>query len=146
MQNLARRVGTLNAALLLTACVPIPHRVYFAPTISGTVTRAGSPVEGADLHLSGNFTKKAATASTDSAGRFKICPLRTWEATTGLLGDPGYAYSLSIRFSGSEYTGLTVGRLGYSPTDLKLTCDLAKPAITGRTPQYCRPTDTSVHP
>lgn len=98
------------------------------------------------MHLSGNFTKKTATASTDSAGRFKIGPLRTWEATTWLLGEPGYAYSLSIRFSGAEYKGRTVGRLGYAPTELKITCDLAKPAITGHTPQYCRPTDTSVHP
>jgi len=141
---MARRLGIVAAALfLLAACAPIPHRVYFAPTISGTVTRAGVPVEGADLHLSGNFTKKTAAASTDSAGRFKIGPLRTWEATTGLLGDPGYAYSLSIRFSGAEYIGLTVGRLGYPPIELEITCDLSKPAVTGRTPQYCRPTDTS---
>jgi hypothetical protein len=89
MWPMARRVGILAAALLLAACVPIPHRVYFAPTISGTITRAGAPVEGADLHLSGNFTKRTATASTDGAGHFKIGPLKTWEATTGLLGDPG---------------------------------------------------------
>lgn len=145
-QMLAGRVGILTAGLLLAGCVPVPHRVYFAPSISGTVTSDGTPVEGADLHLSGNFTKRTASARTDSSGRFKIGPLRTWEAITGLLGDPGYAYSLSIRVSGAEYTGLTVERLGYAPTELKITCDLAKPAITGRTPQYCRPTDTSVHP
>ena len=89
MQMSAGRVGILTAGLVLAACVPIPHRVYFAPTISGTVTSDGAPVEGADLHLSGNFTNKTATARTDSSGRFKIGPLRTWEATTGLLGDPG---------------------------------------------------------
>lgn len=146
MQILVREVEILAAALPLAACVPIPHRLYLAPSISGTVTRAGAPVEGADLHLSSKFTKKMTKAATDSAGHFKIGPLRTWEATTGVLGDPGYAYSLSIRSLGAEYTGLTVGRLGYAPVELKITCDLAKPAVMERTPQYCRPTASAVHP
>jgi hypothetical protein len=146
MQFLVRGVGIVAITLLLSACIPVPRRHYFAPIISGTVTEAGAPVEGAELYLSGEFTKKTGTVSTDSAGRFKIGPLRTWEASTWLLGDPLYGYSLLIRIRGSEYQGLTVGRVGYSPTELEITCDLAKPAIDGRVPQYCAPAGNTVHP
>jgi len=133
-------------ALLLAACVPIPRRHYFAPALRGMVTCGGAPVEGAELQLVGDFTKNKAITSTDRLGQFAIGPLRTWDAATWLLGDPLYGYTLSIRISGSEYPGLAVGRVGYAPTELEITCDLATAVIEGRTPQYCTPTDNSVHP
>ena len=146
MQLSTSRVWILAAALLLPACVPIPHRYYFAPTLRGIVTSAGVPVKGAELRLSGQFTKKVATISTDSAGHFEIGPLRTWEAVTWLFGDPMYGYSLSIRVSGSEYLGLDVGRIGYATPELEITCDLTKPDTDVHMPQYCTPTDNTVHP
>jgi hypothetical protein len=146
MQFSVRALNIAAITLLLSACIPVPRRHYFAPTIRGTVTNAGTPLEGAELRLSGDFTKDTAIVSTDSAGRFKIGPLRTWEASTWLLGDPFYQYSVLIRISGSEYPGLTVGRSGYAPVELEITCDLAKPVIDGRVPQYCAPASNTVHP
>jgi hypothetical protein len=52
--------------------------------VVATVAIGGLPVEGAELVLSDGH--KTATASTDSAGHFNIGPLRTYEATTWLIG------------------------------------------------------------
>src|SRR4051812_39807749 len=129
LSNVLCRVWILAMGLLLAACVPIPRRHYFSPTLRGVVTRGGGPVEGAELQLIGEFTGKKATTSTNGLGRFEIGPLRGWDAATWLLGDPLYGYTLSIRISGSEYPGLAVFRVGYSPTELEITCDLGKAAI-----------------
>jgi hypothetical protein len=132
-----RAVIVVSIALLLSACIPVPRWHYFAPTIRGIVTNAGAPVEGAEVHLAGHYTDGTVTVSTDGAGRFKIGPLRTWESSTWLVGEPFYGYSLLIRTPGSEYPGLTVNHVGHAPVELEIACDLAKRALDDRRPQYC---------
>lgn len=121
-----RGLGVIVTTLLLSACIPVSHWHYFAPRVTGTVTIGGLPVAGAELVLSDGH--KTATASTDSAGHFNIGPLRTYEVTTWLIGDPLYGYSLALRVAGSEYPGMTAFHSGYAPARLELTCDIAKPS------------------
>jgi hypothetical protein len=94
--------------------------------VVATVAIGGLPVEGAELVLSDGH--ETATTSTDSAGHFNIGPLRTYEATTWLIGDPLYGYSLDIRVADSQYQGLTAFRSGYAPAELEVTCDISKPS------------------
>jgi len=132
-----RTLFVLVVGLTLPACVPIPRREYFAPTVSGTVVSAGVPVQNAELHLSSPFTHKTAVVSTDSNGRFNVGPLRVWRLSTFLLGDPLYEYSLLIRTASTEYPGLSEAGVGYSTPELKIACDLSKSVPSGQTPAYC---------
>ena len=124
--QLMRGLFVVAVALLLPACIPVSHWHYFAPKVTGTVAIGGLPVEGAELVLSDGH--KTATASTDSTGYFNIGPLRAREATTWLIGDPLYGYSLDIRVADSQYRGLTAFRAGYAPAELEVTCDISKPS------------------
>jgi hypothetical protein len=132
-----RKLSVLALGMALSACVPIPRREYFAPTVSGTVVSAGVPVQKAELHLSSPFTHKTAVVSTDSNGRFNVGPLRVWRLSTFLLGDPLYEYSLLIRTASMEYPSLAEAGVGYAPPRLKIACDLSKPLPSGQTQVYC---------
>jgi hypothetical protein len=73
----------------LTGCVYWPHHGLTAPTISGTVVRAGKPVAGVHVQLadvmttSGDVSPKALTQETvtDAQGHFSIGPIRRFEKT-----------------------------------------------------------------
>jgi hypothetical protein len=132
-----RRLSVLALTLTLTACLPIPNRQYFAPTVSGVVVIDGAPVQNAKLRLSSPFTHKTAEVSTDSTGQFTVGPLRMWRLSTSLLGDPLYQYSLDVTSSNTAYPGLTEGQVGYPPTGLSVFCDLSKPVPNGTTAVYC---------
>jgi hypothetical protein len=134
-----RKLSVLLAlGMALSACVPIPRREYFAPTVSGTVVSAGVLVQNAELHLSSPFTHKMAVVSTDSNGRFNVGPLRVWRLSTFLLGsDRLYKYSLLIRIASTEYPGVSAAGMGYAPPGLKILCDLSKPLPSGQTQVYC---------
>ena len=132
-----RKLSVLALGMALSACVPIPRREYFAPTVSGTVVSAGVPVQNAELHLSSPFTHKMSVVSTDSNGRFNVGPLRVWKLSTFLLGDRLYKYSLVIRTGSTEYPGVSAAGMGYAPPGLKILCDLSKPLPSGQTQVYC---------
>ena len=127
----------LPLALSLTACLPAPHRVYLAPRISGTVSRDGEPVAGAQLRLRATGTEQVASTITDADGRFDLGPLSELALTTSLLRDPSYAYVLELSAAGSDYPGLTQNEEGFAPPLLPLDCDLARPRGSAADVHYC---------
>ncbi|WP_158882439.1 carboxypeptidase-like regulatory domain-containing protein [Rhodanobacter sp. L36] len=74
---------------VLTGCVYWPHHDLTAPTISGTVVRAGKPVVGEHVQLadvmttSGDVSPSALTQETitDAQGHFSIGPIRRFAKT-----------------------------------------------------------------
>ncbi len=74
----------LVAAGVAGCSVPIKHQVFIAPQISGTVTRAGQPVQGMHMQLvdvlngTGEPQPGAQTqeAVTDAQGHFMLGPIK----------------------------------------------------------------------
>ena len=126
-------------ALPLSACLPAPHRVYFTPRLSGTVSRDGVPQSGVQLRLRGTGTEQDATATTDAGGRFVLGPLSELALGTSLLRDPSWGYVLELNAAGRGYPGLTRDEPGFAPPQLRLDCDLARPRGSAADVHYCEP-------
>ena len=84
MKSSSRILLCLLASAGVAGCsVPIKHHVFIAPQISGTVTRAGQPVEGMHMQLvdvlnaSGEPQAGAHTQETitDAQGHFTLGPM-----------------------------------------------------------------------
>ena len=130
----------LPLALLpgLTACVPAPHRVYFTPRISGTLSDHGRPVIEARVRLLGAGTEQEAMAVTDPDGRFSFEPLSQFVMSTSLFGAPStYGYLIEIGVGGRVYPGLTHSEEGYAPAQVTLDCDLSRPLGGAADQHYC---------
>ena len=141
-----RTALTLLILSMITACVPIPNRHYFAPPFSGILLRNGIAVPNAQIRLSSEMTDKVSIANTNEFGRFKVQPLTEIRMTTLLLGDPSLSYSLHIRSEGRLQLGWSRGGIGISDgKNIELICDLSKPSkyrsLAPTEPvQYCSPT------
>jgi hypothetical protein len=80
----ARLLLCAAAAFVVGCSVPIKHPYFTAPSMRGTVTRAGKPVQGIHMQLvevvnaSGETAPGAATqeAVTDAQGHFTLGPIR----------------------------------------------------------------------
>ncbi len=121
---------TLAVALgsaLLSGCVPVPSFHYFAPAVSGTVLRQGLPVAGAQVVVSSRHGQERQIGFTDDEGHFALQPLREFQLTTPVMGDPTYAFRVEIAVGGQDYRGYSEGRVGDAPSALKIECDLARP-------------------
>jgi hypothetical protein len=105
--------------------------------VHGTVVDAGVAVQNAELYLSNPLTHKTAMVHTDGNGRFAVGPLRMWRRSMWLLGDPLYAYSLSIRTAAREYPGVSAAGVGFAPKEIGIRCDLSKPVSARGTLGYC---------
>jgi hypothetical protein len=128
----------LAVTLAVTACVPAPHRVYFTPRISGTLSDHGRPVFEARLRLLGAGTEQDVMAVTDADGRFSFEPLSQFVMSTSLFGAPAtYGYLLEIGYGGRVYPGLTHAEEGYAPPQVILDCDLARPLGGAADLHYC---------
>ena len=129
----------LSLALLLplAGCLPVPHRMYFTPRISSTVSRDGEPVTGVQLRLRASGTEQLATAVSDADGHFELGPLSELALTTSLLRDPSYGYVLELSADGRDYPGLTQNEEGFAPPLLPLDCDLARPRGDAADVHYC---------
>ena len=128
---------SLALTLLLAACLPAPHRMYFTPRFSGTVSRDGEPVAGVQLRLRASGTEQLANAVTDTDGHFVLGPLSELALTTSLLRDPSYGYVLELNADGRDYPGLTQSEEGFAPPLLPLDCDLARPRGSAADLHYC---------
>lgn len=137
-----REMRTLLAALLLlpllAACLPVPHQLELTPRISGTVSRAGSPVSGAHLHITAEGAGLSGDAVSDGDGRFQLASLSQLAMSTSLLQDASYGFVLELSSEGADYPGLTLTEQGFPPRELLLTCDLAHPQGLGGDMHYCR--------
>lgn len=124
--------------LALSACVPAPHRVYFTPRISGTLSDHGRPVMEARLHLLGAGTDEEVLAVTDPDGRFTFEPISQFVMSTSLFGAPStYGYLLEIGVGGRIYPGLTHSEETRAPEQVMLDCDLSRPLGGAADLHYC---------
>ncbi len=133
----ARMLLSLSFALTLAACLPAPHRMYFTPRISGTVSRDGEPLAGVQLRLRASGTEQLANTLSDVDGHFELGPLSELALTTSLLHDPSYGYVLELSADGRDYPGLTQNEEGFAPLLLLLDCDLARPRGSAADVHYC---------
>lgn len=127
----------LFAPLLLCGCVPFPNEHSFAPAVSGVVMRDGSPVAGATVSVSAQFSHQIRIATTDHDGRFATEAIREWRMTALLYGDPLFGYTVQISANGTNYAGYSLLGMGTAPLAVRLNCDVAKPVILARTQIYC---------
>ena len=127
----------LALTLPLAACLPAPHRVYFAPRISGAVSRGGEPAAGVQLRLRASGTGQTAATVTDADGRFALGPLSGLVLSTSLLHDSAYGFVLELSADGRDYPGLTQNEEGFAPPLLPLDCDLARPLGSDADVHYC---------
>jgi len=125
-------------ALTLAGCVPVSNHRHHAPEVSGTLARNGVPVADAEVILTSRFYETTATGRSDADGRFRLGPLSERRLTRSVIGDPLYAYALSIRVEGEkEYPGLSGHGTGDAPERLQVTCDLGRPVGQGQSLRYC---------
>lgn len=108
-----RTVAATIFSLAITACVPWPHRDYFAP---------GRP---------------SATAITDADGRFVLRPISEWRFIAPLIGDPLYGYTLEVDLGDRKFSVYSNGGVGYAESRLELRCDLSADLGAMKRPQIC---------
>lgn len=114
MKSLFNAMSFVLLAGIAGCSVPIRHHVFSAPQISGTVTRAGKPVEGLHVQLvdvlnaSGEPSATATTqeAVTDAQGRFTLGPIKQVEHTLDnpLLRVDQRTVPWGLRFSSDDRT------------------------------------------
>lgn len=122
----------------LAGCVPAPHRMYYTPRISGTLSERGRPVVEARLRLLGAGTDAEEMALTDADGRFSFEPLSEFVMSTRLFGETrSYGYIVEIGIDGRIYPGLTHSAEGDAPPKVTLDCDLGKPLGGAADLHYC---------
>jgi hypothetical protein len=138
----ARTVCPLALALLLAGCVPFPNYHYFAPAISGVVTRDGAPVEGARVNVWGAFATRSQVVVTGADGRFSAEPIRELRFAAWIVGDPLYAYSVEITAANEKYPGYSMSAVGNPSAAIELACDLAHTRqLQGGRQMHCVPVD-----
>lgn len=118
-------IARLSPALLLCACLPVPHEDHAAPDIQGTLTRDGAPLAGVDVAYEVNGAA-AGTATTDSAGGFSLTgpSHRAWLMT---FGDRNDQWSLRFQLDGDQVLTLDDHGEWGGPRHLELSCDLHGP-------------------
>jgi len=123
-------------ALLLGACLPVPHMDHAAPDIAGTLSRDGAPLAGVPVAYEVNGAA-AGAATTDGAGAFRLegPKQRAWIMTFGDRRD-----TWILRFQLDEATTLELDDHGMwgGPPRLTLRCDLHGPLV--------EPTHVAVEP
>ena len=88
--------------LVLTACVPIPHRSNLTPGVAGSVTSHGVPIPSASLRLvaSGNVSPcEGATRDFKSTkeGLFYAPPIRQFNFFMVVMAHKFFPWALCIR-------------------------------------------------
>ncbi|MFO0775677.1 MAG: hypothetical protein U0172_13535 [Nitrospiraceae bacterium] len=101
------------------------------------VTNNDAPVESAEVIVSTKFSENTQKSVTDSNGRFSTQPIREFTFFARLLGDPLYAYRVTITNAENRYEGLGEARVGYAPERLTVACDLSKVIELRDTKRYC---------
>jgi len=139
MSALARIGTSLVLTTLLAGCVPFPNFRYYAPAVSGVITKDGFPVENAQVRVSAQFAGEGKVAATGPNGRFAAKSIRTFLLTASLIGDPLYAYSVQVTVAGKIYEGYSEAGVGYAPEKLEVSCELSRPRRLGSKQVYCAP-------
>jgi hypothetical protein len=132
-----RTVAVMILSLPITACVPWPHRGYFAPEIEGVLLDNGVPVTNVKLKLSADFTDRQQIAITDADGRFVLRPISEWRLMAPLIGDPLYGYTLEVDMGDRKFPVYSNGGVGYAESRLELRCDLPGDVGAIKQPQFC---------
>lgn len=100
--------------------------------------RDGSPVEGAKLTLSADFTGENEITYSDKDGKFDLSAIREFRFTALLIGDPLYRYQVQIEYEGATYLGFGQASIGNPNELVTLSCDLNKPTKWMAETVYCK--------
>jgi hypothetical protein len=124
-------VISLALIALISGCMllPIPRFDYYAPAISGVITRNEVPIENAQIQVStkyGDLESKITTTRPD--GHFSTESIRKFSPVTVVLGDFSSVYSLQIIVDGKIYNGYLGAMSNGSSKELKLRCELSHPS------------------
>jgi len=72
-------------------------------------------------------------AVTDSQGRFTLPGMKRLEAFVSLMGDPIYAYGITVAFEGQQIQW-SYGTVGYMPNKVSLECSVSVKLACDHTP------------
>ena len=131
------RAAVVGVVLALTGCFPVPHYEYFAPSVTGMVSKDGHPVAGAKLVLHADTTQATRVAYSDGAGRFVLDSLREYYHYVSFSGDPPHAFSVTITVDGKDYAAFQQPAT-HPPRMIHLDCDLTAPVDVGGQVSYCK--------
>jgi len=136
------RLGALAWFGVVCACASGAGIARLSPPFSGVVTRAGAPVQGAEVLLSlqdrdEDCSAPSARAETDVAGRFAIEPIS--QLSLFSEQDPLHVWNVCIESNGRRFLGYTAeGRGAPPPAPGPLHCELdgspAQRVCVGRVP------------
>ncbi len=137
MHRLKQIYHPVALAMLACGCVPFPNLHYYAPAATGVITQNGSPVVGAQVFVSSQFSSESTMAVTGTDGRFAVEPIREILLIVTMIGDPLIAYSIKIMVGGKVYEGYSDNSMGYVPKTVELKCDLSHPLKHWDRQIYC---------
>jgi hypothetical protein len=117
-------------ALTLSGCVPFPHARQTKPAVDGVITVGGSPLAGAHVAycakgLNLDRCESFKEATTDGLGTFHFSGESTFEAFASLMGDPLYAFGITVTYNERKLSW-GYGGVGYSPKHVFLRCEVSE--------------------
>ncbi|MFT4269145.1 MAG: hypothetical protein QM586_18330 [Xenophilus sp.] len=135
---LTPRLATLALALVCAGCVPWPHSVQIAPTVSGVVLDHGRPAPGVlvhwhtgDLRPAGDGCRPSPSqVRTDAQGRFHLEGKKDFR-TFSMMGDRLIAWRICIERDGVIYTGWQARAMGAAPEQVRMRCDFSDGGSAG---------------
>lgn len=100
--HLMTSATVVSLMLVLTACVPIPHRSNLTPSVAGSVTSHGVPIPSATLRLvaTGNVSPCEGTTrdfKTTDEGLFYAPPIRQFNFFMVPMAHQFFPWALCLR-------------------------------------------------
>ena len=118
----------LSLLPLASACARVANTLQIAPSVSGTVTKNGRPVEGAGIELLADPGNRTETTRTNASGQFQLPKIVEVQPAMLLLGDRAFQHRLVISQDGKRYLGVKVFSASGLPfKTMSLQCELTDP-------------------
>ena len=115
--------------ILLSSCLPIPHRTQVIPEIFAKITNNGIPLSGVKVIIYRDRYDKdkgrpKLVIVTDSNGEIKFKGDKDFHAFM-MLGDPISTWSMDIVYKNIVYLGWKDFGIGYAEQSQKFICELS---------------------
>ena len=119
----------LHIIFIISACLPIPHRSYKAPRISGIIYSGDAPLKQTEVYLSTARDGKCNSsddmmAMTTDLGQFEIGPIRKFELFVFLIGDPLAYWIMCVDHDNVRQIIMSQNGIGIAPMVLKVKCNV----------------------
>jgi len=127
------RVWPLGLLFLACGAGCLPRKVLTQARVTGTVTRAGIPFVGAEVHFSGGFPgyDRSFDAVTDARGGFHFPGEEGWRWYV-MASETDYRWRIVVAFEGAELAraaGRAVGDF-QAPEALSIQCDVDRSPLS----------------